>query len=131
MLWRSDTYTAALRAWLTPEQPFLRAVYIDFPDDPTALSERRRGHYMFGSSVLVQAVTTPRSAETNLSTNFLHFPAFEDPKLAWVERTSGRCFQGGVTLEEVGYRLQETAEFIRPVSRAPKSTLLALLRAVC
>ena len=38
--------------------------------------------------------------------------------VAWVERSSGRCFLGGESVR-AGYRLSETAEFIRPGSILP------------
>ena len=54
------TYTAALRAWLSPERPFIRAVYVDFPSDPQAVTvaERKAGQYMFGDLILVQPIVT-------------------------------------------------------------------------
>lgn len=116
-------YTAAMRAWLTPEQPFLRGVYVDFPADTTAVKERQRGAYLLGSSFMIQPVVTPMVAHTNLTLHYLHFPSLpEDPTgapVAWVERDSGRCFLGGETLSNVGYRLEETAEFLRPGSMIP------------
>ena len=58
----------------------------------------------------------------------------------WVERGSGACFRGGDTLT-LGYRLEETAEFIRagsvlpmartpPLPRPPTSPLHPLARAL-
>jgi hypothetical protein len=116
-------YTAAMRAWLTPEQPFLRGVYVDFPADTTAVKERQRGAYLLGSSFMIQPVLTPVALHTNLTSHYLHFPSLPaDPTgapVAWVERDSGRCFLGGETLTNVGYRLEETAEFVRPGSMIP------------
>jgi hypothetical protein len=84
-------------------------------------ASRKKGAYMFGPMVLVQPVTSKLDVETNLSSHYLHFPAFEDTteEVAWVERGSGRCFRGGQTLTDVGYRLEETAEFVRPGSMLP------------
>lgn len=116
-------YTAAMRSWLTPEQPFLRAVYVDFPEDSIAVQERSRGAYLLGSAFMIQPVLTPRGAQTNLTSHYLHFPELPvDPtgaQVAWVERDSGRCFLGGETWPRVGYRLEETAEFVRGGAMIP------------
>ena len=112
------SYTSALRCWLTPDQPFVRPVYVEFPDDTLAVAERQRGHYMYGSAILVQPITAPLSTESNLTSHWLHFPPLSNPSEAWVERSSGRCFRGNETVT-LGYRLEETAEFIRPGSIIP------------
>ena len=63
---------------------------------------------------------------TNLTSHHLYLPKFEglegfsaDVPLAWVERSSGRCFPGGSSPAPIGYRLSETAEFVRPGSMLP------------
>jgi hypothetical protein len=66
---------------------------------------------------------------TNLTTHQIYVPKFEvdsnvgqsaddTATVAWVERSSGRCLLGGERVE-AGYRLSETAEFIRPGSILP------------
>ena len=125
------TYTAALRGWISPDRPFIRGVYVDFPADPQAvtLAQRKSGQYMFGDRVLVQPIVTQLDPLTNLTAHQLYFPMFEEDSavgqrtddaatVAWVERSSGRCFLGGESVR-AGYRLSETAEFIRPGSILP------------
>ena len=53
--------------------------YVEFPDDPLAVPERRRGAYMYGSAVLVQPVVQPVAADTNLTAHYLHFPHLPMP----------------------------------------------------
>eukprot|EP01050_Picozoa_sp_SAG11_P025783 SAG11_NODE_5938_length_1429_cov_1.425564_2_plen_64_part_01 len=64
---------------------------------------------MFGDRVLVQPIVTKLDPATNLTAHNLYLPKFDGPEassVAWVERSSGRCFHGGHgALEEssIGY----------------------------
>ena len=79
---------------------------------------------MFGDNMLVHPIVTKLDPLTNLTAHHLYLPMFEGPdavSMAWVERSSGRCFTGGEGVHDgsIGYRLSETAEFIRPGSMVP------------
>ncbi len=102
---------------------------------------------------LQQPIVTKLDPLTNLTWHSLYLPKFEEEtgaangfesatdhpvattSVAWVERSSGRCFKGGENYSHpsfsdssrasfspatsIGYRLSETAEFIRPGSVIP------------
>jgi hypothetical protein len=101
----------------------------------------------------VQPIVTKLDPLTNLTAHQLYLPTFEPQEqqqeeeeeqedtsaesVAWVERSSGRCFHGGEMYttqslsasssssssssspSSIGYRLSETAEFVRPGSMLP------------
>lgn len=128
------SYTAALTNYLD-DVPFLRHVYVDFPGDANAEAVAGNGNgnssgnnisgtfFMFGPSILVAPVVTPRNSTTNLTAHLITLPALPagptGEAVAWVERGSGRCLLGGLTGMPSTYTLDETAEFVRGGSIIP------------
>ena len=129
------SYTAAMRMYLE-DVPFIRHAYVDFPGDAAAeAAANTSSAYMFGSSILVAPVTTPRDAATNLTAHTILLPTLpkepaSDHAVAWVERGSGRCLLGGRAAPST-YTLDETAEFVRAGSIIPMSATPSKPRDAC
>src|ERR1700733_2379862 len=78
-------YSLAYRTYETGA-PFMRALFMDFPDDPKVAD--RSDEYMFGPAFLVAPVT-----EQGATSRMVYFPAGTD----WYNYWTNECIRGGQT----------------------------------
>ena len=84
-------YTEARRTYDTGVA-FLHPLYYDWPNAAQAYSSK--DEYMFGNEMLVRPITAPADKASGLSTENIWLPPGN-----WIERTTGKSFTGGRTVE--------------------------------
>lgn len=72
--------------------PFFRPMYFDAPDAAEAYAAKDQ--YVFGDSLIAAPIVTERSPDTGLAARSIWLPPG-----VWIEWSSGRVFQGPVTIQ--------------------------------
>lgn len=83
-------YTMAVRAASPNGEAIVAPMYYDHPNDPHAY--KHRNQFMFGTQLLVSAITSPRDKSTLMGVAPTWLPPVGDGK--WVDIFSGVIYQG-------------------------------------
>ncbi len=117
--------------------PFLRHMYIDYPEEGTAVTTKsRRRQFLVGQNILVAPVCEKMDPALNTSLldsggdgdgRGLYLPGAHTNRV-WVSLASGRCLRGGRVHAGLNYTLWETPVFaaagsIIPMTREPDMPL--------